>query len=221
MPVPEKPPKERAGTGQLGRRRRGEQRKEQIQQQPLEFGEYNGWVNFPTWSVFTVMSSFDEPREQLEYMASHQPGGRGNVRRAILGSVENWKNNRPAYYAEATPMLVTEFVLNAVRRVEWTPVYETLRGEREALPEDANPLTILAYQLLSQTDWQSVVKEAPTLTDADTQLMGWLEDQCRTWIGSPEARAHSGSVGRFANTVLDIYFSVVDWQKVTNAFKGE
>jgi hypothetical protein len=132
----------------------------EVQKTSLEFWEYNGWVNRPTWNVYTVMTSYEDTSEALHRMASQQPGGMGNVRRAVLGSVEHWKNNRPSPYEEAAQTLVQDFLMNGVRRVEWTPVVDMLRGEQEALPEDANPLTTLAYELLSQTDWQAVVKDA-------------------------------------------------------------
>jgi hypothetical protein len=27
---------------------------------PMQFEEYNGWPNFPTWDVYTVMTSYYE-----------------------------------------------------------------------------------------------------------------------------------------------------------------
>ena len=32
----------------------------------MEFEEYNGWPNFPTWDVFTVMTSYYETYQELE-----------------------------------------------------------------------------------------------------------------------------------------------------------
>ncbi len=117
-------------------------------------------------------------------------------------------------------ILAQDFVTDGVRRVNWTPVYDTLRGKREVLGEQ-NELTTLAYTLLAQTDWQAIVESAEYLTQADDMLMGYLEDQCLTWIESPEARRHTGSVGQFANTVLDTYFDAVNWEEVTSALRGE
>jgi len=190
------------------------------QPKPVEFGEYQGTQNFPTWSVFTVMTSYYETSYMLQTMASQPTGGRGAVRRAILGTVEHWKNGKLTPHAEAARVLVQGFLMNGVRRVEWTPVVNTLRGERKELGE-ANVLTSLAHELLSHTDWQSIIKDAEYSTDADTMLRDWLEAQCFTWVDSPEARKYTGSVGRFANTVLDIYFQAVQWEKVTDKLKGE
>ncbi|MFL5626479.1 MAG: hypothetical protein ACJ788_12890 [Ktedonobacteraceae bacterium] len=166
------------------------------------------------------MTSYEDSYEALERMASQQPGGMGNVRRAVLGSVEHWKNDKPTPYAEAARTLVQDFLMHGVRRVEWTPVYDTLRGKRQEVGE-ANELTTLAYQLLAQTDWQTIVKDAQYLTQADDMLRGWVEDHCLTWIESPDARRYTGSVGIFANTVLDLYLQAVQWDKVTTALRGE
>src|SRR5260370_10082272 len=190
------------------------------QAKPVEFQPYQGTQKFPTWSVYTVMTSYYETTYMLQSMASHPSEGRGAVRRAILGTVEHWKNGKPTPHAEAARVLVQGFLMNGVRRVEWTPVVDTLRGEKKELGE-TNALTSLAYELLSQTDWRSIVKGAETLTNADTMLQDWVEAQCYTWVDSPDARKHTGSDGRFANTVLDIYFQAVQWEKLHDKLKGK
>src|SRR5713226_897471 len=187
---------------------------------PVECEPHQGTPNFPTWNVFTVMTSYFETYDMLQNMASQPSGGRGAVRRAILGTVEHWKNGKPTPHAEAARVLVQGFLMNGVRRVEWTPVVDTLRGEKKELGE-TNALTSLAYELLSQTDWRAIVKDAETLTNADTLLCDWLEAQLFTWVDSLDARKHTGSAGRFANTVLDIYFQAVQWEKVTDKLKSK
>lgn len=206
--------------GNTGERRPGGNNPEFRRFKPVEFQEYNGWVNFPSWDVFTVMTSYYETSYMLQTMASHPIGGRGAVRRAVLGIVDHWKNNKPTPHPEAARVLVQDFLMNGVRKVEWTPVLNTLRGEPNALDE-ANELTGLTSQLLSGTDWKPIVAGAQHLYLADNLLRSWMEEQCLTWVASPEARKHTGSVGRFANTVLDIYFQAVQWEKVTNAFRGK
>jgi len=156
----------------------------------------------------------------LRRLASHNPGGMGNVRRAVIGTVEHWKTGKPTAHAEAARVLVQGFMMNGVRRVEWTPVVDTLKGERELVGE-VNELTGLAYELLSQTDWKTTMQGEKDLTDADMKMRDWLEAQCFTWVDSLEAREHAGSVGTFANTVLDIYLQAVDWQRVTNGLRGK
>ena len=199
----------------------GERQPGQNRYKPVEFQPYQGTTqNFPTWSVFTTMTSYFETYDMLRRLASHNPGGMGNVRRAVVGTVDHWKTGKPTPHAEAARVLVQGFMLNGVRRVEWTPVVDTLRGEREAVGK-VNELTGLAYELLSQTDWKTTIQGEKDLTDADIQMRDWLEAQCFTWVDSLEARQHTGSVGTFANTVLDIYLHAVDWQRVTNGLRGK
>ena len=145
----------------------------------MEFQEYNGWPNFPSWDVFTVMTSYYETYDMLQSMASQPSGGRGAVRRAVLGTVEHWKNNKPTPHKEAAHILVQDFLLNGGGRIEWTPVYDTLRGERAELG-NADEFTTLAYNLLAHSDWQSIVAGAEYLTQADEMLRDWLQDQCIT-----------------------------------------
>src|SRR5260370_37953043 len=95
----------------------------------VEFEPFQGTQNFPTWSVFTVMTSYFETTSMLQSMASHPSGGRGAVRRAILGTVEHWKNGIPTPHSEAARVLVQGFLMNGVRRGARTPVSDTLPGQ--------------------------------------------------------------------------------------------
>ncbi len=61
---------------------------------------------------------------------------------------------------------------------------------------------------------------AEYITDAETNLRDWLEAQCSLWVDSLEARQYTGSVSRFAHTVLDVYLQHVDWERVTNGLRG-
>src|SRR6266480_2893810 len=146
-----------------------EQRPGQPPQQPykpIEFQPYQGKHNFPTWSVYTTMTSYSETYDVLRRLAAPNPGGMGNVRRAVIGTVNSYlQGGKPSIHDEPAKVLVQGFLMNAVRRVEWTPVYDTLRGERKELGE-VDELTTLAYDLLSQADWRSIVKDAEYLTQA-------------------------------------------------------
>lgn len=184
----------------------------------MQFEEYNGWPNFPTWDVFTAMTSYYETYQELGRIADRSTTP-NEIKRFVIGVVEAWKADQPTSHEEATHILVQDFLMNGVRRVDWTAVYDTLRGERAELG-DADEVTTLAYTLLSQTNWESITEEAEYLTDADNLLRDWLQDQCITWVESSDARQHRGYVAQFANTVLDIYFSVVAWENVTRALRS-
>ena len=184
----------------------------------MEFEEYNGWPNFPTWDVFTAMTSYYETYQELERIADRYATP-NEIKRFVVGAFGDWKAGRPSPHEEAIHVLVQDCLMNGVRRVDWTAVYDTLRGERAVLGV-ADELTVLAYTLLSQTDWESIVEEAEYLSEADSLLRDWLQDQCITWVESPDARRHHGPVAQFANTVLDLYFSVVVWENVLSALRG-
>ena len=98
-------------------------------------------------------------------------------------------------------------------------MYDTLHGERRALGK-VDELTELVYSLLQSVDWQSVVANAEYLTEADTMLRDWLQDQCITWIESPDARMYQSQIAVFANRVLEMYFGVVNWRRVASALRS-
>jgi hypothetical protein len=38
----------------------------------MEFSEYNGWPNFPSWNVFTVMTSYYDTYKAIEQVADQR-----------------------------------------------------------------------------------------------------------------------------------------------------
>ena len=188
----------------------------------MEFEAYNGWPNFPTWDVFTVMTSYYETYQELERVAngvSLSQGGRA-VEQRVKQLVEAWKKGQYTGHEEAVHIQVQDFLMSGVRNVNWTWVYDTLRGERRA-SEKADELTELACSLLQSVDWQAIVADAEYLTQADDMLREWLQDQCITWVESPDARMYHSQVAVFAQKVLEIYFGVVKWNQVASALRGE
>src|SRR3954468_3598008 len=95
-------------------------------ERPLAFGEYNGWINYPSWSVFSVMTSYSKTYAALQAIASR--GTPLAVRDFVTGHVDRWKHGSFTPHKEAARTLAQDFVMNGIRRVEWTPIYNTLRG---------------------------------------------------------------------------------------------
>lgn len=187
----------------------------------MKFEEYNGWPNFPTWDVFSAMTSYYETYQEFERVANSVPlshAGRA-VEQFVKQLVEVWKAGGYTGHEEAVKVQVQDFLMNGIRRINWTLVYDTLRGERQALGK-ADELTDLVYSLLQSVDWRSIVADAEYLTDADTMLSDWLQDQCITWVESRDARRYQGQVALFADRVLEIYFGVVNWKRVASALRG-
>ncbi len=187
----------------------------------MDFEEYNGWPNFPTWDVFTALTSYYETYQELQRVvdsASPSKAGRA-VEQFVKYIVAAWKEGESTGHEEAVHVLIQDFIMNGVRRVNWTLVYDLLRGERPTLGK-TDELTALAYGLLQSVDWRSVVADAEYLTQADNMLRDWLQDQCLTWIESPDARMYQSQTAVFANKVLEIYFGVVNWKQVASAIRG-
>ena len=63
--------------------------------------------------------------------------------------------------------------------------------------------------------------DAEYLTQADDMLREWLQDQCITWVESPDARMYQSQIAVFANSVLEMYFGVVKWKQVASALRAE
>jgi len=142
------------------------------------------------------------------------------VEQFVKQLVEAWKEGKYTGHEEAVHIQVQDFLMNGVRRVNWTVVYDTLRGEHRALGK-ADELTEVAYSLLQVVDWQSLVAHAEYLTEGDGMLRDWLQDQCITWVESPDARRYQSQIAVFANSVLEMYFGVVKWKQVASALRSE
>jgi hypothetical protein len=134
--------------------------------------------------------------------------------------VEAWKEGEHTGHEEAVHIQVQDFLMDGVRRVNWTLVYDTLRGERQALGK-ADELTELVYSLLQSVDWHSIVANAEYLTEADIMLRDWLQDQCITSVESRDARRYQSKIAVFVNRVLEMYFGVVNWKQVASALRSE
>ena len=185
----------------------------------MKFEEYNGWPNFPSWDIYTAWTSYYETYQELERIVKSDTSGR-KVQRFIMSTVDAWKSGRLTGHEEAVQVQIQDFLMNGVRRINWTLVYDVLRGNKPSLGE-TDELTALAYNVLQPTDWRSIVAGAQYLTEADERLRDWLENQCVTWVESVEARAYQSQVALFVNKVLEVYYGVVDWQHVASALRGE
>ncbi len=102
--------------------RRSERRTHKDRLKPVEFGEYNGWANFPSWDVFTVMTSYYDTYQTLYRIADQ--GTPLAVRDFVTSTVQYWKEDKVTPHAEAA----------RARRSTRTP---TCRWDREGLARRA------------------------------------------------------------------------------------
>jgi deoxyribodipyrimidine photolyase len=83
----------------------------------MQFEEYNGWPNFPTWDVFTVMTSYYETYQELERVANSVSLSQAArlVEQFVKQIVEAWKEGEYTGHEEAAHVQVQDFLMNGVR----------------------------------------------------------------------------------------------------------
>ncbi len=188
----------------------------------MDFDEYNGWPNFPTWSVFQTMSDQEETYQELYTIAHDGPLPRATVgiARFVQQALADWREGKATAHKQAAYVLAQEFLRNSVRQVDWTIVYDTLRGKRQVLGA-ADELTTLAYTLLQSIDWRSIVGPTDNPLDVDVALKDWLQGQCIAWTESLDARRYQSKATAFASKALEIYVEAVDWEHIASALREE
>lgn len=181
------------------------------------FEEYNGWVNSPTWDVFSILTSYDQTREQLETMV--QQGG--SVAKATQ-KLRTWttayidrfiKGKMVGSHQEAMRSLMQHWVTDPARHISWNDIYQALQGQ----PQQQNELMATIINVLQQIDWRSIVGEGRS---ADQRLRDWCQDQCLIWIDNPEARKHPGSLAVLPQALIEYYSKAVQWGDVARALQG-
>lgn len=183
----------------------------------MSFPEYNGWSNKATCSVFTIFTSSEETRVPLERQAQK---GTEQVQSFVEVVVHSWREGSVSYgHSEAPHRLGREFIQFAIRSVGWCYIYYALRGER--VPEPANELTRIVYELLSTQDWQDIVGNARDEIAAADMLSNWFERLSITWAGIPDDRKLHGPISKFTLVAIDIYMKAVNWHEITEALRGE
>ncbi len=180
----------------------------------MEFEEYNGWKNYPTWDIYTQVTSYED-----SYHSFEQAAGRNRVKETIednlkLGMKRGWQH-------EAIKGIVSDWCMSGVRHVDWSWLHNTLVGEKE-IPRKPDELTTEALHFLrSYPQWREILKGVSYMSEGDERLRDWAENQLLTWIESTDARRYDTSTNKFARKIIDLYSSVVDWTELTSALRGE
>jgi hypothetical protein len=179
------------------------------------FNEYNGWPNFPTWDCYTqVTSYYEEYTDTLHLLNSGE-----SAKSVIEDRIKEWKEN--GYGFESTVGMITDWMMNAVRKVDWAWVQNRLTGDKE-INREQNELSPLALELLRHSNaWEDLVK-TEFKVEGDKKLQDWTEDQLLTWIQSSDARVYTTTpLALFANKIIELYLGAIDWQEVEKGIKGE
>ena len=181
----------------------------------VSFDEYNGWTNFPTWAIFTHVTSYFESGRQFEEVAQY-----GRVEHDTKGLINNFLIHGLDDKNRMIHLLLSDFLMNGVRKIDWSWVNNRLQGLKE-IPREPHELSELALELLRQyPNYQDLII-AGNLGGTDSNLQSWTESQLITWVGSKRARMPNSPISQLANKIIEIYLNVVDWDKLTSAFKGE
>lgn len=190
----------------------------------MDFPEYYGWPNKPTWSAFTTLTSYDTSRMELERL-SHT-GTRDEAREAVQNwlqkTMTNWFVGRRSQYNEAIDTFMKDMVGASVYYVDWLKVYNGLTEEQETI--EGNEITQAAFTLYRSLNWISVIQnddQERLLTSSDAALRDTLEERVYDWIEKPAIRAKQGPIAKYVRTAFNIWMGAIDWYKLTDALRGE
>src|SRR5690348_7449957 len=102
----------------------------------MQFEEYNGWTNFPTWDIYTQVTSYEDSYHSFE-QAANQNRTKEAIEESInLGIKRRWQH-------EAIKGIVTDWCMSGVRRVDWSWVHNEL-ADKERIPREPDELTTAA-----------------------------------------------------------------------------
>ena len=192
----------------------------------VEFPEYNGWVNQPTWSAFTVLTSYDESRVEVETRASTGTAVQGieNVQSWLQKALEGWFQGIRSPYTKAIDMFMKEMLSMSVSYVDWYAVREELKINADKISE-ADEITQAAFTFwLSGTRIEEPSKNDTEL-DADAKLRDALLAYVYDWIEKKSIRIKAteqrSPLAQYIKTAFDLFVGVIDWNELIEALRGD
>jgi hypothetical protein len=184
----------------------------------MQFKEYNDWPNYPTWSCAHAFEAHEDIYHTATVLAQEQD--RNALRTYGTTMVHAWRNGSAHPYKDVAATFVRDVLTHLVRSMNWASLHNALR---DAPPKNWHPdeLTSLAYAVLKEEDWLSIVAPATNLIDADTLLMDWLTEQCNAWVDASAVQRERLHIALFADKALTASLAVVQWEHVAAALRGE
>lgn len=189
----------------------------------FEYVEYNGWsAGFPSWALFTWLSSYYDDWQVVESLFDGDAFEDSVVelRGLVEGNVRAFIGGKDISLQASLHGWIVDNLHYLARAANWTQVHDALREER-TLHGGADVVTKAAYDLLLQTDWESITAQAEYLTEADNLLCDWVSDQLTTWAESPDERRYSNALTSLATSYLDIAVAALDWESIAGDFRSE
>jgi len=179
---------------------------------PVQFDEYNRWTNYPTWDIFTQITSYPETAQRFEALAQ----GNEEMQRAVQATIDGWTAGGRGDQ-DAARGIVADWFMDAVRLVDWAYVHGELAGSN--VKTEPHELTVATLQFVrAYPSHEDLLKGDTSIYSA---LMNWVESQLLTWVSSAQARKYQTPLTSFAKKILEVYLAVVDWEKLVAAFTEE
>jgi hypothetical protein len=170
-----------------------------------------------TETVILQLTQDQDTYQQYQYYADQHA-----VHSTLSRRLHDWFEGGPFNNIPEAEAIITGFVVNSARRVDWSRVLDALDGTKP-LPQDADPVTKAAYAVLTSEaiNWQEIAEDEEYKTDQETNLQNWLEETVEQWVKSSVARANRprSEIGQFAYKGFTTYLNAVNWQQVQAQFE--
>lgn len=184
-------------------------------EKPIEFGEYQGYKNFASWSVIYWIRQ--QSREtQLHYRTRARTYSHKTFQKDMISAFEAFLSGWSSPDS-VEGSIVRDLFACGMRAIEWDLVYDLLRGkEIKWIP---NVLTAAATKMLSQASWQDVVANTEFDIEANNKLRDWTRGQVEIWVNNLTARQNKTALSTFIMKLYEVVLPSIDWEAVVNELK--
>ncbi|WP_052889482.1 hypothetical protein [Thermogemmatispora carboxidivorans] len=170
---------------------------------------YQGWPNSPTWDCWTVLTSDEETRQQLDSIADAAAAAQC-LQRWVKSQLQRFLGAEPV--AHGVVLLAAHWATDPARRIDWSRVAAALQGEGADC--SLTPLEATAVEAL-----RSARQELPS--DPSLSLSFWWDSLARRWAEQPELRLQTSPLGTLARSIIESYAHAVDWSRLVQALREE
>jgi hypothetical protein len=184
-------------------------------EKPVEFGEYQGYKNFASWSVVYWIRQ-QSPESQQHYRTLAKTFAHTTFQKDMTGALGSFlKGWGPLDGMEAN--MVRDLLACGIRAIEWDLVYDLLQGkEIKWVP---NQLTVAATTMISQAPWRDVLENVEFDLEANSRLRDWTRGQVDIWINNVTARYSQTPLSIFVLKTYEVVLSSVNWEQVVKELK--
>jgi hypothetical protein len=191
----------------------------------MNFEEYNGWANKPTWNLSLCLGNSYETYQHAGALVNAE----GDTEEQAIESLQNWLSKAiGSWYlgvqfthTEAISCWMSDSIKSSAYWVAWTTVLDSLEEGRDALGEGADEITVAAFDFYRAGDWQSVIAGHQWKTQADEMLREYLADRILDWIEQVEMRMQQGPLQQYCQIARGLWFGAINWQEIVGHWREE